>query len=347
VIEDTADESAVLHQPGDVRFGKLRPYLAKGLLMQDEGIGSGELLVLRPGAGIDSRFLAYLVISKPFVEWATATSYGVKMPRTSWSALGAFKINMRSIEDQQRIARYLDCEIARVDALVGECECSLRLNGERWLSRLESRFLSGHPRRLKTVLREWPTYGVLVPEFVDEGVPFVRVADLQFLEDDVVPGRRIPRHLSDQYRRTVLQGDEVLVSVVGSLNHAAVVPQRLVGANVARAVGVLRPSERLCPPSVLAAFVATRQYQDQARLVTDSDTAQPTLNMSDLANFVIRLPDSTHEIADMNAALRGDAAEHEVLSTDLRRQIVLLQEHRRALITHAVTQGIDGLPGVA
>ena len=90
-LQEKSDATAVAHQRGDVRFGKLRPYLAKSLLMDAPGIGSGELLVLRPRPdALDSRFLWYLTLSKPFLEWAEVTSYGVKMPRTNWTLLGSW-----------------------------------------------------------------------------------------------------------------------------------------------------------------------------------------------------------------------------------------------------------------
>lgn len=342
-IEPKIDDTAVTHRVGDVRFGKLRPYLAKSLYMTESGHGSGELLVLRPRPGeIDGRFLHYLTLSKAFVEWATATSFGVKMPRTSWEAIGRFSIDQPTVDEQRRIADHLDAETARIDTLIAEQRGLLALGKERLAAGREAAFGRGRLRRLKEVLTEWPTYGVLVPEFVDEGVPFIRVGDISSLQSDTVPDRRIPTRLALQYRRTILAGGETLVSVVGSLTHASVVPERLAGANVARAVAVLRTNPERCPAGLLAHFVSTRQYQDQARLATGSDTAQPTLNMGDLANFLIRLPDEPTEIRATTAELEEAAARVESVEMELSRQIALLEEHRQALITHAVTHGIDG-----
>ena len=47
------------------------------------------------------------------------------------------------------------------------------------------------------------------------------------------------------------------------------------------------------------------------------------------------------------AELDSLMSEAGVVRAELAQQIDLLREHRQALITAAVTQGIDGLPGVA
>lgn len=112
------DESVIAFRPGDVLFGKLRPYLEKSLLCNDEGYCSPELLVLRPLAGISSRYLAYIVRSATFVSWAVASSEGVKMPRTAWEELGEFRLPLTDLDTQERTADFLDTETKRLDAVL-------------------------------------------------------------------------------------------------------------------------------------------------------------------------------------------------------------------------------------
>lgn len=109
---------SVLHCPGDVLFGKLRPYLAKSYLPKLPGSGTSELLVLRPSGQIDSRFLFYITLSSPWLEWAETTSYGSKMPRTSWEAMAEYRLSLPSIDEQCRIADFLYAETARIDCLM-------------------------------------------------------------------------------------------------------------------------------------------------------------------------------------------------------------------------------------
>src|SRR3954466_10710762 len=104
--------------PGDVLFGKLRPYLAKSWVADRRVRASTELLCLHPLPGIDSRWLGYLVNSGPFIDWAVATSDGAKMPRTSWERMNAFRIAVPSTARQCAIIDYLDRETTRIDEFV-------------------------------------------------------------------------------------------------------------------------------------------------------------------------------------------------------------------------------------
>jgi type I restriction enzyme S subunit len=53
--------------------------------------------------------------------------------------------------------------------------------------------------------------------------------------------RRISPEVSSQYERTVLQGGEILVSLVGTVGQVAIAPNSLRGANVYRQIAVIRP----------------------------------------------------------------------------------------------------------
>ena len=58
----TSEGQSSLFRPGDVLFGKLRPYLAKVLRAHEEGICTGELLVLEPRS-VTQAFLFYHMVS--------------------------------------------------------------------------------------------------------------------------------------------------------------------------------------------------------------------------------------------------------------------------------------------
>ena len=110
-------------QPGDVLYGKLRPYLDKAVLADEAGVCTTELLVLRAKADVDPRFLAAVVHSPGFVEYAVAGTTGVQHPRTSWSHIREFEVSAFTLDEQQRIADliWLVHEAAsRSEALVEE-----------------------------------------------------------------------------------------------------------------------------------------------------------------------------------------------------------------------------------
>ena len=69
--------------PGDVLFGKLRPYLKNWLLPDFTGVAVGDFWVLQPSE-IDSQYLYYLIQTPAFQE-VSNQSTGTKMPRADWN----------------------------------------------------------------------------------------------------------------------------------------------------------------------------------------------------------------------------------------------------------------------
>ena len=94
-------------QPGDVLYGKLRPYLDKAVLATEAGVCTTELLVLRAKEDVDPRFLATVVHEPHFIEYAIAGTTGVQHPRTSWAHAREFEVPAFTFDEQQRIADVL------------------------------------------------------------------------------------------------------------------------------------------------------------------------------------------------------------------------------------------------
>ena len=116
-------------QPGDVLYGKLRPYLDKAALADESGVCTTELLVLRAKANVDPRFLAAAVHSPSFLEHAIAGTTGVQHPRTSWAHTRDFPMLAFTLSEQQGIADLLWLvheAISQSEALVEEAQALKR-----------------------------------------------------------------------------------------------------------------------------------------------------------------------------------------------------------------------------
>lgn len=94
-------------QSGDVLYGKLRPYLDKGVLVEESGICTTELLVLRAKSKVPPFFLACVIHSPDFVEYAVTGTTGVQHPRTSWTHISGYELPAFTLEEQKLIARFL------------------------------------------------------------------------------------------------------------------------------------------------------------------------------------------------------------------------------------------------
>mgnify|MGYP002521219268 FL=1 len=121
----TTEGTNACFKAGDVLFGKLRPYLAKGFLPDYDGICSTEFLVMRPHKDMLGRYLLYWLLSPGFIDVVKNRVAGVKMPRTDWATVSQMELEPPSKEQQRRIVAYLDEKTASIDARVAVLEKKL------------------------------------------------------------------------------------------------------------------------------------------------------------------------------------------------------------------------------
>ena len=112
--DSTSDGNSNVCKKGDVLFGKLRPYLAKGYIPTQDSICSPEFIVLRPNDLINNSFLLYYLLSSSFVSYIKNQVAGVKMPRTNALQIGRVSFALPPIEEQGLIVSYLDKECDKI-----------------------------------------------------------------------------------------------------------------------------------------------------------------------------------------------------------------------------------------
>ena len=213
-------------QPGDVLYGKLRPYLDKAALADESGVCTTELLVLRAKANVDPRFLAAAVHSPSFLEHAIAGTTGVQHPRTSWAHTRDFQLPAFTLCEQQGIADLLWLvheSISQSEALVEEAQALKRAA----MHTLFTRGLRGEAQK-ETEIGPLPeSWDVLLLEdcaVVQTGaakgrkfggaevvqVPYLRVANVQDGYLDLAEMKTISIRRSELNRYRLQQGDVLM-----------------------------------------------------------------------------------------------------------------------------------------
>ena len=129
-------------ETGDVLFGKLRPYLAKAWVAEFAGRCSTELLAMKP-LGVLPGFLRYLCLWPAFVDEVDASTFGSKMPRADWDAIGNVAVPAPAVGKQRAICDFLDRETARLDVLVAENRRLLEALRERRAALISTAALRG------------------------------------------------------------------------------------------------------------------------------------------------------------------------------------------------------------
>ena len=106
---DTADSinsNKLRFQERDILFAKIRPYLHKIAIAHFSGACSSDTIVIRPKNKIYEAFLLFTIFSDTFIELATISSKGTKMPRADWDFLSRLEIIVPSnnmLEKYQKI----------------------------------------------------------------------------------------------------------------------------------------------------------------------------------------------------------------------------------------------------
>jgi type I restriction enzyme S subunit len=133
------------------------------------------------------------------------------------------------------------------------------------------------------------SYGIVQPGApVAGGVPIVRVSDVRDGRVAVSAPLRVAPAIEVAYSRTRLAGGELLLTLVGTVGEAAVVPASLAGWNTARAIAVIPVRKEIGAYWVKLALKAPGVRQIiESRLNT---TVQATLNLSDVARLPIVMP---------------------------------------------------------
>lgn len=101
-------------EPGDVLYGRLRPYLNKVWVSDRAGACSGELLVLRPTNAITAKWLAFNLHSHRFVDYASNAVTGDR-PRIDFDQIAQFPIALPPLPVQRSTVALAEALLQDVD----------------------------------------------------------------------------------------------------------------------------------------------------------------------------------------------------------------------------------------
>ncbi len=141
--------------PGDILFGKLRPYLTKVWLADFHGKAIGDFFVFRPKSEIYDRFGAKLILSKGFIGVTDSSTFGAKMPRVSWEFISNLLIAYPNKEEQTQIAQYLDRKTSRIDSLIEKAKRKIELLKEQRTALINQCVTKGLDPNVETQRLKW------------------------------------------------------------------------------------------------------------------------------------------------------------------------------------------------
>jgi len=139
-------------------------------------------------------------------------------------------------------------------------------------------------------------------------------------------------------RRKVRHGDVIVSTVRTYLRAIAPVVEPEANLIVSTGFAVVRPMNEL--ESQFALYALRAPYFVEEVVANSVGVSYPATNTSELATFFVALPPQDEQRA-IAAFLDRETERIDALIARKERQVELLQEKRAALISHAVTKGLD------
>ncbi len=140
--------------------------------------------------------------------------------------------------------------------------------------------------RLDSLVNRKICYGIVQPGFSPEsGIPVIKVNNIVKGLRDVSECDKTTEEINSQYKRTILKGGELVISLVGTVGYVDIVPLSFAGANLVRATGMIDIEDELIKRWVLY-YIRTKQGQQYIEEHLNT-TVQRALNIKDLCEMPI------------------------------------------------------------
>ena len=210
-------------------------------------------------------------------------------------------------------------------------------SGRGWIGAIPSHWRAN---RLKTVLAVPVSDGPHeTPEFVLDGVPFLSVDGIQDGELRFDGCRYVSHDDHHRYRRKCApRRDDVLMGKAASTGKIARVKVDF-EFGIWSPLALIRVNQEAATPAFVEYALKAPETQAQIDVLCNANT-QKNIGMADIPSLVLPLPPLLEQRA-IAAFLDRETANLDELIAKKERLIELLQEQRAAVITHAVTRGLD------
>jgi type I restriction enzyme S subunit len=347
--------------PNDVLFGKLRPYLAKVYLSDIEGLASTEALVLRCKNNIFPKFLKYYILSRDFINIVDSSTFGAKMPRASWDFIGNLFFIFPPLNEQEKIAQFLDYKTKQIDELIKKKETliekldekrtaiishavtkgldssvTMKDSGIEWLGDIPKHW---KVIRLKHLANKITDGEHISPKNIDIGIPLLSAKDIRERYIRFDDASYVTEEDAQVFwkRCKPEKGDILIVSrgaTVGRIGFVEINTKFCLMGSVI----LIKLNDIVYPDFI---YFATNQNYVQKSIIQVSDaSAQQAIYLIDVKETKFFIP-PYNEQKQISKHLDQKTTQIDQQKAKIKEAIELLKEYRTSLITNAVTGKID------
>jgi len=326
-----------------------------------QGILSPAYTVLTPREKVHAGFFRHLLKSQAFVEGLARHKKGIRDGQAvPFGTLRDDYVRVPPLDEQERIANFLDEKTARIDALIAEKERLVALLDEYWQACLWSG-LCGNGRQDKVTPYEcypsiptgWDVLpfkyavkfiegpGIMAVDFRDEGVPLLRVSCVRDAIATLDGCNYLdPEKVAATWNHFRVKEGDLLISASASMGTVSLVTRETAGAVPYTGIIILRPVAHRVARDFIRHFAVSPQFSRQIDLLKAGATIQH-FGPTHLSQVVVALPTSLDEQARLAAKLNAMRDRLAALRTQVEGHVAKLREYRSSLVSAAVTGQLD------
>jgi type I restriction enzyme, S subunit len=323
------------------------------------------LIRLKPRLGFsDKNFVRFIVGSFQFSTQIDLFKAGSTIQHFGPTHLSQMKVVLPPISEQTQIARFLDRETARIDALIAEQQRLIELlkekrqavishavtkgidrtvpmkdSGVEWLGEVPEHWEICQSKHLFDSVtsgsRGWAEY------YSDDGHLFFRIANLtrDTIDPKLDSKQFVNPPVGSEGERSKIRVYDILISITADLGSVCVANPDIADGYVSQHVALVRPNEKKVFSRWLAYFVLSSVCKEQL-LGAGYGGTKIQLSLEDIRSFLVAAPPYEEQIL-IAAFLDSEISKFESLINEAVLGIALLTERRSALISAAVTGKID------
>lgn len=292
---------------GDYIVALTRPILGGKLkIAKVDSRLNGSLINQRVGKLIsqnDLSFVYSLLQKESLIARIENRIAGTDPPNLSPNEINSITVRIPFLPEQQKIAYFLSSVDEKIQNLTRKKELleqykkgvmqQLFSGKLRFKDQNGKAFQKWEEKRLGDMLKINATYGVVTAgEFQNEGIKMLRGGDIKngkVLNDSPY----ITEQKAREYKRTQLEANDIVISLVGYPGEAAVIPDQLVGHNISRAVGLLRLKNGT--NSKFIVHYLNSPIGRKIVLKPSAGSAQQVVNLKDLNNLITPYPETEEQ----------------------------------------------------
>ena len=276
----------------------------------------GTMAYIVPAPGVNISWLRYAIMGMNLGKDISATT----IPHIYFKDYGNRLVPFIDQDEQRRIADFLDRRCAEIDRVIDATQQTIeeykalkqsiiteavtkgirrnrqmKESGIEWIGPIPEKW--SLLRKLSYAVKKSISYGIvkLFDPDDENGVMVLRCSDVREGSISTENIRTVTQAVSNDYKRTLLEGGEVLINVRGTLGGCAVVPYDMKGFNIAREVAMVSVSKTLHNRFLMYYFLSNvfKTYEEKHL----AGSVYIGLNIEMLSACPVPLPSLSEQIA--------------------------------------------------